>query len=399
MANQKASLLAVLLPILLYSIFRFSVGPILPSMQAAYAISYASAGYIVSLSIGMVGIGTGISGIIARRFGDRNTVLFGLLLFAFPVIVLTILSSNYLIFATLFIFSGLGCGLMTTPTYSIAATIFPHRKGAAIGFVSAAYNIGAFIGPVLTGSLSGYFSWTVPLATIGLLGFVFSIILFSALRSLKPTAQRTDRRIGLRKFLGNRSFVIVMISMILGDFAFLSFITWTPEFLLRALSNQMSLTSIDAYFGVAVGLGGVGVTMAGLLLDRIGGKRSTLLGSAFATFSVVGLFLSDSLVTVLAFMFFAGFFSNWFWGLLSTMAQSYVSSERKTDAVALAQTAAFVGAFTGPAAAGLLTASFNIGSALLLVVSLPYAALTILMLFLHDDRPIRALDHASFSRS
>jgi len=389
LSSKKSSPLrfvAVLLPILVYSLFRFSVGPLLPSIQDTFSISVAVSGTLVSASSAAVGIGTALSGYLVSKFGEQKTVFIGLIIFSIPLGASGLIK-NFALFAPLFVFSGLGGGLMTTPTYSIAAAMFPKRKGTAIGFVSASYNLGGFIGPTLSGVLLNYLGWQYPFFAMGLIGIVFTIIFQSNLSGFKTPVRDASVTLSreFRNLISNRNILVVAISMLLADFGFLAYVTYTVQYFGDRFSlNPAALVPIDFYFGVAVGIGGLGIITSGLIYDRIGGKVTAIIGGVATTLSTLALYSVTSLEVAIVVVFVVGFFMNSFWGILSAVAQANVPDYSRGSAVSFVQTVAFVGAVLGPViAAGLFGSTVTAGP-LLITVTLPYAFFTVLMLALYS---------------
>ena len=199
------SFIAVLLPILLYSIFRFAIGTLVPTLESVFSLSNSGVGYLLSISLAATGIGTALSGFSSPRIGEQRTALVGMLIFSIPLAIGAILGS-FAIFSVFFVMSGLGSGLMTTPTYSVAATLLPKRKGTAIGLVSAAYNLGGFIGPSLCGSFLNYYGWQYPFLGIASIGVVFAVIFAKGLseyQSAQKSLPKNRQRIRLQQTKGN----------------------------------------------------------------------------------------------------------------------------------------------------------------------------------------------------
>jgi predicted MFS family arabinose efflux permease len=163
-----------------------------------------------------------------------------------------------------------------------------------------------------------------------------------------------------------------------------TYLTWTPEFLLRSFDVSGSFTAVvDLLFGIGIGLGGIGVFLAGFLLDKIGGRRSAALGGGVAALALVGVYLSGSLFASLLLMLVGSFFLNWFWSLVTVMSQLKVGAKQQSAATSLVQAAGFVGACAGPGLAGLLGGAEALP--LVLTVVLPYVAYEAVIVFLYRD--------------
>src|SRR5712664_4117904 len=130
----------------MYGVYRFSVGVLVPGLEGVYSVGDATAGLVVSASVGSAGLGVIGSGYLAQRFGDVKVILAGFLLFSVPMGVITI-ANGLVFFSSLFFVASFGSGLMITPSYGVAAALFPQRKGFAVSFVTSGYNFAGFVGP------------------------------------------------------------------------------------------------------------------------------------------------------------------------------------------------------------------------------------------------------------
>lgn len=191
---------------------------------------------------------------------------------------------------------------------------------------------------------------------------------------------------GYFRIIRKRNILVLGASMLLADFAFLAYVTWTISYLSSAFRlDNVSILSVDFYFGIAVGLGGIGIIISGILYDRIGGKLTSILSGSFAGLFTLLLYEANTLLEAVLFLFIVGFFSNWFWGVLSAMAQSQVESESRPTAISFVQSIAFVGAVSGPSIAGFLFGNNLASLPLVLTVSVPYFIFTGLILSLYTD--------------
>jgi len=163
-----------------------------------------------------------------------------------------------------------------------------------------------------------------------------------------------------------------------------TYLSWTPDFLQRAFGVTGNLVAVvDLLFGIGIGVGGIGVFAAGMLLDRTGGKRSAVLGGGVATLATLGLYLSGSLIAGLLLMLVGSFFLNWFWSLVTVMSQLKVGDNQRSAATSVVQAAGFVGACAGPGLAGLLGGAEAVP--LLLTVVLPYVAYEVVITFVYRE--------------
>jgi predicted MFS family arabinose efflux permease len=170
----------------------------------------------------------------------------------------------------------------------------------------------------------------------------------------------------------------------LADAGFVTYLSWTPKFLLTEFGVSGGFTAVvDLIFGLGIGLGGLGIFAAGYLFERIGGRKTTFIGGMSAAAATAGLYLSGSVFFSLALVLIGSFFLNWFWSLLTVMAQVSVAEDKRASSVSLVQTIAFIGAFIGPGLAGALGGAESVP--LILTVAVPYLAYALVMAFLFKE--------------
>jgi MFS family permease len=383
--RRLLGIVAVLLPPLLYSFYRFSIGALVPTFETTYSITDATAGEIVSASVGLVAIGVFVGGLAAQRFGDARTIILGLVIFSIPEAAVVAVQSLWA-FSAVFFLASFGIGMVITPSYGVIASLLPGRRGLAVSLLSAAYSSGGFVGPSLAGYLLVYRGWDAPFIVLAFIGVVFTCV-FAANFGRSGRTTRTRSGISYRKVLERRPILVLAIADFFADLGFLVFVSWTPKYLISAFSISGGGTAtIDAVFGVGVGLGGVGALVAGVLFDRLGGRTSALLSGGLSALSLAGLYLASPLSSALALVLVSGFLSNSFWPIVTAMAQVSVEEEHVTSATSVVQTMGFIGAFIGPALAGL--AGGAVSSALILATVAPYTIFFLVIMTMYRQPTI-----------
>ena len=130
----------------------------------------------------------------------------------------------------------------------------------------------------LIGYLLLFYFWGISFLAIALSGAISIAVFLFAFRG-EMGGKTEGTRGQLRLVLHNRSVVVLALAALLADGSFVTYLSWTPEFLLRTFDVSGSFTAVvDLLFGIGIGLGGIGVFVAGFLLDKIGGRRSAALG-------------------------------------------------------------------------------------------------------------------------
>jgi len=368
--GRALGLVAILLPPLLYSFYRFSIGALVPTFESTYSISDATAGGVISASVGLVAIGVFGGGLLAQKFGDARTILLGLVIFSSSEAAVVAARSLWE-FSAFFFLASFGTGLVITPSYGVIASLLPGRRGLAVSLISAAYSSGGFVGPSLAGFLLVFRGWDAPFLALALIGAAFTAV-FAVVFGRSGKGGSAQPSISYRQALASQAVVVLSVADFFADLGFLVFVSWTPKYLISAFSVTGGGTAtVDTVFGVGVGLGGVGALASGVLFDKFGGRRSLLLSASLSALMFAALYLASPLPLALALVLVTGFLSNTFWPLLTATAQVSVPEGQVTSATSVVQTAGFIGAFIGPGLAGLIGGA--VSAALILATVVPYA--------------------------
>ncbi len=382
--RRLATLVALVLPAFLYGLYRFSLGVLVPGLESVYAVSDATAGGVVSASVGMVGLGVIGSGYLASRFGDLKTILAGFLLFSVSMGVVAV-SSGLLSFSIPFLVAAFGSGLMITPSYGVAAAMFPGRRGLAASFVTSFYSFAGFVGPSSAGFLLASYGWDAPFAAFAAIGLLFFVV-FVAVLGTGVSSTSTTAFSAFGELLRKRVILVLAVSAFFADFGFLVYLSWTPKFLLSSFgASGVSSTTIDSFFGIGLGLGGLGTLAGGTLFDRVGGRRSATLSAVLPAISMLGVYEARSYPVAILFVILTGILGNMFWSLLTAMCQVNVPEGRRTAATSLVQTSGFVGAFLGPGIAGVVGGP--VSSVLVFTSAVPYLLLLVMVVGFYRDPP------------
>ena len=149
-------------------------------------ISAGSAAFIIPI-IGLVSIsGRILLGVIGDRIGNKNAYLIGFVFFVVSLFLLLISREIWMLylFAVIFGFS-LGMGVAESPLVAELFGLGSH--GLILGIVHLGFNIGAAVGPVVTGyifDISGSYQMAfLVCAALGVVGIIFTSVLRRIKRS------------------------------------------------------------------------------------------------------------------------------------------------------------------------------------------------------------------------
>ncbi len=187
--------LAFYLPALMITIGHGVLVPILPLYAADFEISYV----LIGLVLAGEGIGTLIAdvptGLMQRRFGDKQVMMVGLLVKALSILLLFFAASVWVVLL-LRLISGFGRSMYTVSAHVyVTNNVSLGQRGKAISMYGGTFRFGGFIGPALGGIVAGFLGLRAAFMAAGLvtgLGFIL-IALFTRNRKRESPAVESGR--------------------------------------------------------------------------------------------------------------------------------------------------------------------------------------------------------------
>lgn len=166
---------------------RFGLGMLLPSMGAGLGLSYSQMGLISTGNF--VGYMTAVvaAGVLVTRVGSRRTIVLGLALAAFCMIIIS-RASDFLQVLSLYVVTGLGSGLANVPAMAIVSFWFTRaQRGKAAGYVASGSGLGILLAGLTLPALgTGSDAWRVGWLGLGLITLIVAVLCGVLVRN-RPT--------------------------------------------------------------------------------------------------------------------------------------------------------------------------------------------------------------------
>lgn len=227
-------------------------------------------------------------GPLADRKGRKIPLLIGAFVFATaPLLFLASTSFLALTFARLY--QAIGLATFLSSGSSLVADMAPPAKtGSYIGIYRVLINVALLIGPATALAiigLKGYSSWFVVSFVIGLLAFLF--ILLVKAPPLLPSEQ-SSYLVSVAALLKNKTILLVLAGVALTSLGYGTIVTFVSMY----MGQTADIANPGIYF-VIFGLGGIAANLlAGYLTDRfsapaVAWPSLALLGSGTAVLSLV----------------------------------------------------------------------------------------------------------------
>lgn len=356
-----------------FAMFRMSIAVVLPEIRRLFELSETQAGALFSSLFLTMLITLNLSGYLSDRIGRRVVPVAGLLMSSLGTLLLGS-SFSYLTSLGAISLSGLGAGLFISSLYALMGEIMPKSRGFLAGFANASYALGGFVGPFLSGILTSWYNWRLPLYVFGAISF-FAVVSFWFLSGIPYFQKRavTETRGSYVTALKSRRVLIASVSMFAADFGFVSFVTWTPSFLLTI--KGLDLVQTGTIFGTWALTGGAGAVVLGWLSDRY--DRGLMMFGTGSTTAAISLFYYTytSALTFPALVMLSvtlGFVSYAFWNLLTAFVQDAVDSKAIASVTGFIQSIGLLAGVVAPVASAEFIMLRGLTGAMVGCVSVPY---------------------------
>jgi multidrug resistance protein len=320
--------------------------PLLPTYAAAFHVSPAAIGFLVTSFSLLQLVAVPVWGAISDRFGRRPVLIVGLVGSTASYVLFAVAGSYWALLVSRIVAGAMGATIGVAQAY-IADITAPERRAHAMGILGAAFAMGFILGPALGGILSthSYSSASVVAAAL------CAANALAALAWLPETPKRkATRRLG-RVPLGALAAPLAASFFVTAAFAVIH--VTLPLFgrdVWRDSTRQMGL--LFAYMGVvsAVVQGG----LVGRLAARVGEKRVAAAGGLLLA---IGLALVPEASGRPALYAALGALAAG--SALATPSVYAIVSRRASPsqqgaALGITQTASTLGRIVGPTVAGFL---------------------------------------------
>ena len=272
----RALILSFYLPALMVTLGQGLLVPILPLFAVDFDISYG----LIGLVLAGEGIGTLIadvpSGMIQRRFGNKQVMIMGLLVKSASVILLFFAPSIWFVLA-LRLIAGFGRSMYTISAHVyVTDNIELSQRGKAISMFGGTHRLGGFIGPAIGGIAAGMLGLRAVFVLVGLVTAVglIPVLLFTlnSKREKQNESAKDGRELHIRSVLASNYRVLAPAgtAQIFGQMIRAGRTIIIPLFAAEVLGLAVDQIGLIVSLSVAVDFSLF--VVAGWLMDRVGRK-------------------------------------------------------------------------------------------------------------------------------
>ena len=275
-SELRALILSFYLPALMVTLGQGLLVPILPLFVVDFDISYG----LIGLVLAGEGIGTLIadvpSGMIQRRFGNKQVMMMGLLVKAASVILLFFAHSIWIVFA-LRLFAGFGRAMYTISAHVyVTENVGLSQRGKAISMFGGTHRLGGLIGPAIGGIAAGMLGLRAVFILVGLVTAVglILVVLFmlKGKRDKRKLSARDGHELHIKSVLISHSRVLASAgtAQVFGQMIRAGRTIIIPLFAAEVLGLAVDQIGLIVSLSVAVDFSLF--VVAGWLMDRVGRK-------------------------------------------------------------------------------------------------------------------------------
>ena len=277
---------------------RLVVSPLLPEIGAAFGLSPAAEGFVVTAIWSIYALLQYPSGRLSDRLTRTTLLVAGLAAVCVGFLVVAS-APTYLLLLGGAVTVGLGAGLYPTPARGLVSDLFVERRGQAFGLHTASGDVGGVVAAGLAAAAIAVATWRAAFLPVVLVLAAVALSLHLGSRE-GYRFERVD--IGVvgtaRRLLGHPGLRRLLLAYALYAFVWQSATGLLPTFLRRGktFSPGVATASFAALFVV----GAVVKPLAGGLGDRVSRSRLAPAVLGVAAVALAGVVLARSPVGVTA---------------------------------------------------------------------------------------------------
>lgn len=369
--NVKEYFLKVVLPLfgmLCLSMFRISIGVLIPEAASAFSLSEVKVSVILSAYLAAMALVMGLSGFISDKLGKKLIMALGLIMVSVGIFIGGFSYTFNLIVASTFI-AGLGAGFYTPALYAYIGEALPSSKGFLTGLTNSIYAFGGFFGPLIFSYITEKHNWRMAMLFLAILSLISFMAIWLIPYDKSIFKQKT---IPYKSILMNKNIALITVALTIANAGFVAFTAWTPKFLMEL--ENFNLVEAGFTFGLCSFFGGLGAIIFGKLSDKLNRCEINALVSAASAFLAFFYYLSlrYGFFFRVIFSVILGLVIYAYWSLSTAAAQDFVNPSSFGSVTGFVQNMAVLSAVIAPTLSGSLISYLGSSCALIISIAAPY---------------------------
>jgi len=363
--------------------------PLFPLLRAEFGVSDTQLAWLQTVLQIVLSLASVPVALLADRVSRTRIIALGVVVWSLA----TFFSGLASTFAALLVaraFVGIGEAAYAPAAQSMISGAFPAgARARAQAVFAAGMLIGGAAGQAIGGIIGEIHGWERAFFVVGVPGLLLASF---ALRLEEPLRGPRSELVPLNHLLRVPAFLALNLSGVLVTFAAVSFITWGPDFVVRAKGFRLR----DA--GLILGVGGFAALVSGVLVG--GGVADTLqkrwsygrIMTIMCAFLLAAPFIASAVNAeerhnVLVGFFIAGFFMSWYHGPVTAVIHDMMPPRAHATSVGIYMfVTQLIGGTLGPLAVGQMSDRRSLEAGLYLATAMMVAGAISFLLVIYFIR-------------
>lgn len=307
---------------------------LIPVFIDEFGLTTMQAGMLATIFLLASTVSSVISGVLISKLGYKPIMVSSLIIMGISSILVSRVNSYLMLIVdlSLMIFAS---RLFCPPALSIVSESCDNceqDRGKTVGFHVSIVMIGIASGPIFLGLLMYHFAWRLAYLVLAVPLFL-SIIPIAAMKmtSLNTEGDKKNEseksQIGKLPSFISLAFVLTLIALGFRSIGLQGISTFMTTYLTAEKGLSTSLSSI--FYGVGSGVGIIGVSLGGILSDKIGEKRWITITWIGGIISLLAFSISPSIGALAFFYILYRIFNSGSTAPVMSLVASFTSKNRR----------------------------------------------------------------------
>jgi DHA1 family multidrug resistance protein-like MFS transporter len=317
-----------------------------------------------------------IWGVVADRVGRKPMVARAMIGGGVTVLLMAVAQSVEHLLIARFL-QGALAGTVTACIALVSTTTPQSHLGFALGMMQMGFLLGHSVGPLVGGLVIDHVGYELSFVLSGILvilcgGCVYLFVVEYFQRPVRsPELQwRGHVREGIRSFLGNQPYIIMLVSLMLIHFTFSVVMPVFPLFIQQLAHTEKIASVAGGIFALAGLTGAISSAVLGRFSDRIGYRRTLIAGIVVSGVLFFAQAFVRSVFELAVLRVLLGLTSGAINPVVNAMIAGFIPEKHRGKAFGLTSSASAVSWAVGPVVGGHLGAIWGFRSVFVVTAAL-----------------------------
>jgi MFS family permease len=307
---------------------------LIPVFIDEFGLTTMQAGMLATIFLLASMVSSVISGVLISKLGYKPIMVSSLIIMGISSILVSRVNSYLMLIVdlSLMIFAS---RLFCPPALSVVSESCDNceqDRGKTVGFHVSIVMIGIASGPIFLGLLMYYFAWRLAYLVLAVPLFL-SVFPITAMKMTSLNLEKNEKKEIGKSQLGKLpsfitlGFILTLIALGFRSIGIQGVSTFMTTYLTAEKGLSTSLSSI--FYGLGSGVGIIGVSLGGILSDKIGEKRWITITWIGGIIFLLAFSISPSIGTLIFFYILYRIFNSGSTAPVMSLVARFTSKNRR----------------------------------------------------------------------